>query len=120
MHELVSLDKFDLAIRIVGLAGLPLGVVMGAILGRLRRHSGWYVSRGAALGLLGPILYGVWCYYRWTVRLDPHSGYIGLHKFSTLLINLAVFVVVGIILGLIYRRILHRPGESGDEHLIGE
>ena len=110
MHELVDLDKFDLAVRVVGLAGLPAGLIVGALLGRLRASRRWYLSRGAAVGLLGPIIYGLWRYYRWTVRLDPVTGYVGLHRFSTLLINLGVFSVVGIILGVVYGRILRGPG----------
>jgi len=115
MHELVDLDKFDLAVRVVGLVGLPLGLLIGAVFGQLRGEIRWYLGRGIALGLVGPMIYGLWCYYRWTVRLDPTTGYVGLHKFSTLWVNIGVFAVVGAILGLIYGRILRRPGESVDK-----
>ncbi len=115
MHELIDLAKFDLVVRVVGLAGLPMGVFVGALVGQLRGEMRWHVSRGAAIGLLGPIIYGLWRYYRWTVRLEPTTGYVGLHKFSTLLMNVAVFAVVGIILGWVYGRILHRRDESADK-----
>ena len=114
MHELVDLAKFDVAVALVGLIGLPAGLLIGAVLGRLRSRMGWYLSRGAAIGLLGPIVYGLWRYYRWTVRLDPVTGYVGLHRFSVLLINVAVFAVVGIILGLVYGRILRRPDQPAE------
>lgn len=115
MHELVDLDKFDLAVRVVGLAGLPLGLLIGAVFGQLRGDIRWYLSRGLASGLLGPMIYGLWCYYRWTVRLEPTSGYVGLHKFSTLLVNIGVFAVVGAIVGLVYGRIWRGSGKSVDK-----
>ena len=115
MHELIDLNKFDLIMRLVGIVGLPAGLLIGALLGQMRGRRRWYLSRGAALGLLGPIAYGLWCYYRWTVRLDPTTGYVGLHKFSVMLINVAVFATLGIILGLAYGRILRHPGESPAE-----
>ena len=114
MHELVDLAKFDVAVALVGLIGLPAGLLIGAVLGRLRSRMGWYLSRGAAIGLLGPIVYGLWRYYRWTVRLDPESGYIGLHKPSVLFLNVVFFAVFGAILGVIYGRILRRSSESCD------
>ena len=109
MHQLIDLARFDLVVLVIGLAGLPAGLIIGAILGQFRGNVGWYLTRGAALGLLGPILYGLWRYYRWMVRLEPEMGYVGLHKFSILLINLVLFAALGIIGGLVYGRILRRP-----------
>ncbi len=114
MHELIDLAKFELAIRILAGAALPAGLVVGAWLGRVRGQMHWYLTRGGAVGLLGPILYALWCYYRWTVRLDPGSGYVGLHKPSVLFLNVVVFVVLGSAIGLAYGRILRRSSESSD------
>ena len=115
MRELIDLAKCDLAIRVAGLGGLPLGLLIGAVFGQFRGAMRWYLSRGAALGLLGPIVYGLWRYYLWMVRLEPETGYVGLHKFSTLLIDLVAFAVVGVILGVVYGRFLRRRDESADK-----
>ena len=114
MHELIDLAKFELAIRILAGAALPAGLIVGAWLGRLRGEMRWYLTRGGAVGLLGPILYALWCYYRWIVRLEPESGYIGLHKPSVLFLNVVFFAVFGAILGVIYGRIFRRGSESSD------
>ena len=94
---------------------LPAGLIGGVCLGRASGHLRWYVTRGAALGLVGPILYGLWRWYSWLVRLDPATGYVGLHKPSVLFLNVIAFAAVGIILGMAYGRILRRGGESGEE-----
>ncbi len=105
MHELIDLGKFELALQILAAATLPVGLIVGTCLGRVRGAMRTQVIRGAAVGLLGPIIYVLWRYYRWMVRLEPESGYVGLHKPGVLAVNVGVFIIVGAILGLAYTRI---------------
>ena len=115
MHELIDLGKFELALRIAAAAVLALGLVSGALLGRARGNMAWHLTRGAAIGLLGPILYALWRYYRWMVRLDPATGYVGLHKPLVLFISVVIFAIVGLVIGLIYGRIFSGGGESAEQ-----
>jgi len=115
MHELIDLGKFELALQIIAAATLPLGLIVGAYLGRVRGAMRRYMVRGAAVGLLGPIIYVLWCYYRWMVRLEPESGYVGLHKPGVLAVNVGVFIIVGAILGLAYARIFRGDAPTHKE-----
>ncbi len=115
MHELIDLAKFELTLQIAAATVLALGLVSGALLGHARSNISWYLSRGAAIGLLGPILYALWRYYLWMVRLDPATGYVGLHKPAVLFISVVIFAIFGLVIGLIYGRILRRSGESAEQ-----
>ena len=61
--------------------------------------------RGLAFGLMGPIVYGLWRSFAWMVRYDPQTGYCGLHKVSVLLLNVVIFALVGVALGVAYGRL---------------
>jgi len=115
MHELIDLGKFELALQILAAATLPVGLIVGLCLGRVRRAMRKYMIRAAAVGLLGPILYALWCYYRWMVRLEPETGYVGLHKPGVLAVNVGVFIIVGAILGLAYTRIFQGDAPTRKE-----
>jgi len=115
MHELIDLGKFELALQILAAATLPVGLIIGAYLGRVRGVMRTQIIRGTAVGLLGPILYGLWCYYRWMVRLEPETGYVGLHRPGVLALNVGVFIIVGAILGLAYTRIFQGDARTRKE-----
>ena len=114
MHELIDLGKLELALQLFAAATLPVGLIVGACRGRVRGAMRKYMIRGAAVGLLGPIIYALWCYYRWIGRLEPETGYVGLHRPGVLALNVGVFIIVGAILGLAYTRIFRgdAPGRS--------
>ncbi len=115
MHELIDLGKFELALQFLAAATLPVGLIVGSCLGRACGPLRKYMIRGAAVGLLGPIIYALWCYYRWMVRLEPESGYVGLHKPGIIALNVAVFIVAGALLGLAYTRIFQGDAETDKE-----
>jgi hypothetical protein len=109
MQELVDAGQFGTAWTII-CAILTLGcITVGAMLVRRAR---WGVGQAAALALVGPLLYGAWRYYAWMVRYDPQTGYCGLHKVSVLLVNVGVFVAVGVAGGLVARRLGNRQTDS--------
>ncbi len=115
MHELIDLDKFELGLQILAAATLPIGLIVGSCLGHARGAMRTQIIRGAAVGLLGPIIYALWCYYRWMVRLEPETGYVGLHRPGVLALNVAVFIIVGALLGLAYTRIFQGDAETDKE-----
>ncbi len=115
MHELIDLGKFELALQLLAAATLPVGLIVGTYLGRARGAMRKYMIRGAAVGLLGPIIYALWRYYRWMVRLEPETGYVGLHRPGVLALNVGVFIIVGAILGLAYARIFRGDARTRKE-----
>lgn len=111
MKELITTAQANRAIAIIAIA-LPIaGLVIGAIAGAVRRR----VPRGALLGLIcglsGPAIWVMWRIY------DGIMGRYGLDSVKALLINLALFVVVGLLIGLaaglVWRRLVTTaPGEA--------
>jgi hypothetical protein len=89
-------------------------LIVGIITKKLRLQ----VLRGVAIGLVGPVLLGLWRYYRYMIRFDPETGYVGLHRFSVYIINIVVFIVIGALLGVAYTRLsawLWPPGAHESE-----
>lgn len=104
MQELVTLEQAETVL--IALAwGLPIaGVVIGAVVGGLRGAWRRGAGAGLAFGLTGPIVWTLWRVYRGLVRYDPETGEAGLHSVSTHALAALIFVAVGVVLGVIYRR----------------
>lgn len=123
LHEIVDLERVDTVIVLIAVAAPVLGLLIGALWGRARKAMETGVTRGLAFGLLGPVVLVMWRVYKYMVRYDPESGYVGLHKISVLLINVALFALVGVLLGVIYgkllgphRRPLHEEAQDRPEN----
>lgn len=101
MHEIVDLGAFARAVAWVS-ALLPL---LGVVLGLLTRS----VRKGLGLGLLGPLMYGLWLGYSYLIRYEPASGYCGLHSTRVLLLSVVAFALVGVGLGLLYSWLFRGP-----------
>jgi len=102
MKEIIDERTVEMVIRAIGI-GVPVaGVLVGALIGLLKKQFGRCLLRGAGIGSLGLLVWVMWVYYSWTVRYDPNTGYVGLHKVSVLLINVVVFAVVGAIVGWVW------------------
>lgn len=104
-HEIVDLQQFAGAVRVLAMAVPVVAVLVGLIAGAVRKRMGAGLVKGVAVGLFGPIVYGLWLMYSYLVRYDPQTGTVGLHRVSVLLLNVAVFAVVGVLLGLTYSRV---------------
>jgi hypothetical protein len=94
MHEIVNLAQFARGVIYFAIA-LPL---LGLVVGLVARA----VLKGLAVGLLGPLVYGLWLVYSWLIRYDPVTGYCGLHKTAVLWLNVCLFALVGVALGAFY------------------
>jgi len=111
-HEIVDLKQFACVVQALAIVVPVLAVLIGLIAGAARRRLAAGLGKGVAIGLLGPIIYGLWLMYNHLIRYDPQTGTVGLHRVSVLLLNVAVFAVVGVLLGLAYRRVFGRGLES--------
>ena len=112
MRELITVEAFNRGIIIAAVAW-PTVCLLVAAIAHFRRRPRALVL-GIAWALLGPIILGLWRFYSWMVRVEPETGYVGLHKVSVFAINLLVFVLVGVALGLLFARLCRRPGPSQD------
>jgi hypothetical protein len=104
-HEIVDLGQFARVVQALAVAVPVVAILIGLIVGAARKQLAAGLTKGVAVGLLGPIIYGLWLLYSYNIRYDPRTGYVGLHHVSVLLLNVAVFAVVGVLLGLAYSRV---------------
>jgi len=107
MQELVDIGQFEKALTALCVALTLVAGIAGAVLVKRGRMA---LGQAVALAALGPLLYGAWRYYAWTVRYDPLTGYCGLHKVSVLLLNVGAFSVLGVVGGLVARRLGRQRG----------
>jgi hypothetical protein len=108
LKEIVTVEEFNRWVQAFAVACLGLSLLLGLVLGGLRRRLLYGLTRGLAIGLFGPLVWGLWRLYGHLIRYDPQTGYCGLHRISVLLLNVVLFIVVGIALGAVYGR-LFRP-----------
>jgi hypothetical protein len=92
MQELISPSQSETLVLLM--AGVLL--LGGALWGWKERG-----ASGVLLGLFGPLVYGLWQFHKWITRYDPASGYFGLDKVWVLLLEVALFVVLGAAVGVV-------------------
>jgi len=103
MKELVTVEQAERVLRLLAVA-LPLaGLVIGALVGALRRRLAGSAVVGLLIGLVGPAALGLWRVY------NAIMGRYGLDSVKGLLLNLALFVAVGLAVGLVVGWRLSRP-----------
>ncbi len=102
MRELVTVEQANNAIKMIALALPVLGLLVGATVGATRRQLGRGLLGGVLVGLCGPAMLLLWRMYNAIV------GVYGLDSVRGLLVNLSLFVaiglVVGVVVGLVWRR----------------
>lgn len=106
MTELVTVEQADAFFRALIWVGPLLGVVAGIVAGYLRRRPLVGLGQGFAVGLLGPVVFAMWSLYSHTMRFDPETGVAGLHRASVHALNALIFIAIGVVLGVIYRRLV--------------
>jgi len=112
MRELITVDTFDRWLLIVAGAWLLVALAAGLI-GHLKGKPRAAV-RAMALALLAPLIVALYRFYSWTVRVDPDTGYVGLHQVRVFALNLVLFCAVGAAVGFALSRLLRahdRPAE---------
>jgi hypothetical protein len=103
MEELVTTEQAERVIVVLAMA-LPVGgLVVGVISGAVRKRLGRGALLGLACGLSGPAIWLLWRMYNGIVRIY------GLDSVRGLLVNLALFVAIGLVIGigvgLVWRRV---------------
>lgn len=104
MRELVTVAGFERAL----LAVCVVWTVACVVVALLRRSGPAWLAAA-----LGPLVVVAWRAYLWTVRVDPQTGYVGLHRVSVFAVNLIVFCALGVALGRLAAR-LAGPGAKPD------
>jgi len=111
MRELITVDAFSRWVTVGAVAWLVGAVVVHSLPSVRRRPRP--VERALAWALIGPVALSMWRLYLWTVRVDPQTGYVGLHRVGVFAINAVVFIIVGALLGVMFAR-LHAPQPTDD------
>ncbi len=96
MHELITVEAFAHGLMMVSVAWVVIGLVVTLI----ARGSPNALRRGLAC-------------YSWMVRVDPKTGYVGLHRVSVFVVSAMVFIAVGIAVGLLFARLYRNNTQDG-------
>ncbi len=107
MRELITVEAFDRALLVAAAAWLAVWLAVAGL-----RRKGGGAGRYLLWALLGPITIGLWKYYCWTVRVDPQTGYVGLHRVSVFAINALAFIACGCLIGYLAGRLHNNGGKS--------
>lgn len=112
MTELVTAEQADAVFLTLAWVGPLLGALIGLMFGYFRRCLTVGLWQGVAVGLLGPIVNALWLLHGALMAYDPQTGVAGLHRVSAHLISAVIFIAVGLVLGMVYRRLFfHGPGD---------
>jgi hypothetical protein len=99
MQELISPSQSETGVLIASIALAIIGALWGIrVLG----------TRGVVAGVLGPLVFGLWKFHQRITHYDPQAEYFGLDKVKVLLLEAAVFVAVGVVLGLVWKNLISR------------
>ena len=104
MTELVTVQQVEEVLQALRIAGPVVGALVGLAVGLSRRC--WKVGlwQGVAVGLLGTIIYALWRLHGALMSYNPATGEAGLHKVWVHALSALIFIVAGLVLGVVYRR----------------
>jgi hypothetical protein len=109
-QELVTVGQAERVIRVAAVVLPVLGILLGAAIGAARRRLGRGLGLGLLCGAAGPAAWGLWLMYNGVIEIY------GLDSVKGLLVNLALFVgiglLVGLAIGLVGRRFRRGAGNS--------
>ena len=114
MQELVTVEQAGAVIGVLAWAGPIAGLIVGLIAGAAGGKAGRGAWQGLAVGMLGPVIWGLWLVYSQLVRYNPETGRAGLHSTATLALSALIFIAVGIGLGSFYGRLVFPPRPEED------
>jgi hypothetical protein len=111
MQELVTVEQAERVIHVAAVALPLLGIALGGAIGAARRRLGRGLGLGLLCGAVGPAAWVLWLMYNGVI------GIYGLDSVKGLLINVALFVGIGVLVGLaaglVGRRLRHGAGNGG-------
>ncbi|MFN3420633.1 MAG: hypothetical protein ACK40X_02765 [Armatimonadota bacterium] len=106
MREIVTVEAFDKWLAAFVAVGFSASIVGGLIWAkRLTHPKRWQIGglTGLLLGCVFLIIYALWRFYLWRIRIDLDKNFVGLHRIDVLVGNLLIFAIAGAIVGLIGR-----------------
>ncbi len=109
MRELITVEAFGRGLVIASAAWVVIGLAVTLV----RRGSPNALHRGLAWTMLGILVPALWALYSWMVRVDPDTGYVGLHRVSVFAASALVFIAVGIALGYLFARLYRNNTKDG-------
>lgn len=86
--------------------GPVIGLVIGSLSGLIRKRVFKHASAGLLIGFTGTLISVMW--YVYNLIMD----HFGLDSVAGLLLNLLLFVLVGMVAGLIFRWFFRRPNSE--------
>lgn len=107
MQEIVSVEQVHRLFLILAVALPLLGLAGGALLGVRRKDLRRGIAQGLLLGILGPVNFALWLVY------NSITDRLGLDTVKNLLVNLALFVTLGIATGIVVGIVMRR-GDAGE------
>lgn len=119
LREITTVNAFDAWLRWLSIVSVPISIGLGLLWAkRLKSPNRWLLGilTGLMVGLLMPALYGLWRLHLWRIRIDLDRNFVGLHRVDVLVGNFLLFVVAGVVVGLIVRTYtdwLHRQLTRG-------
>lgn len=104
MNELISPSQSD---NLVIVATVLVALIGGAW--AFKTHG----SRAAMLVVaIGVALWPLWKFHNWLTRFDPQSGYFGLESVKVLLLEAALFILIGAFFGWSWRKFILSEAEE--------
>ncbi len=104
MRELVTIEAFEAWLRGLTVVGVIGSIVGGLLWARRQVHPRrWQLGflTGALIATLFPLLYGLWRFYLWRIRIDLERNFVGLHRVDVLVGNIIIFALAGAVVGVI-------------------
>ncbi|MEN6520878.1 MAG: hypothetical protein ABFD46_06985 [Armatimonadota bacterium] len=98
MKEIITQEQVEVILKIVAVSAPAAGLVIGAIVGLIRKRIVGGSVIGVIIGFTGTVVFGLWRMY---TAVGEHFGYTNT---VCIAIQLAVFTVIGICAGFAIQR----------------
>ncbi|MFN4179714.1 MAG: hypothetical protein ACK4I8_05335 [Armatimonadota bacterium] len=106
MKEIVTIEAFDKWLTAFVAVGFLASIVGGLVWAkRLTHPKRWQIGglTGLLVGCVFLIIYALWRFYLWRIRIDLDKNFVGLHRIDVLVGNLLIFALAGVIVGFVGR-----------------
>ena len=107
MKPLIEPESVEKALLFVAVIGPLAGAIAGIMIGAHERHATPKIIKGASVGAIGTLVYGMWHVYQ------AITNTLGLDSVANLCAQIGLFAAVGAILGFVMFgmwRFLRGPG----------
>ncbi|MCX7969654.1 MAG: hypothetical protein N3B10_14365 [Armatimonadetes bacterium] len=106
MREIVTVEAFNRWLIALTIFGFIASIATGLIWAKKLTHpQKWMLGglTGLLVGFIFPLIYSLWRFYLWRIRVDLDRDFVGLHRVDVLIGNLLVFALAGVIVGFVGR-----------------